>query len=120
MDFSWSTEQRALFDSIGAFATKELNGNLVENDRSGAFNREGWRKCAAMGVQGLAVPREFGGGGLDPLTTVGVLERLGYACRDNGLVFSLNAHMWTACAPLFRLAASRRSNGSCRAYAMAT
>jgi alkylation response protein AidB-like acyl-CoA dehydrogenase len=100
MDFSWTKEQRTLFDAIGSFAAGELNKNLVENDRAGTFNREGWTKCAAMGIQGLAVPAEFGGRGLDPLTTVGALERLGYACRDNGLVFSLNAHMWTACAPL--------------------
>ena len=30
----------------------------------------------------------------------GALERLGYACRDNGLIFSINAHMWAVCAPL--------------------
>jgi alkylation response protein AidB-like acyl-CoA dehydrogenase len=53
-----------------------------------------------MGIQGLAVPTEHGGMGLDPVTTVGVLEHLGRACRDNGLLFSLNAHMWTICAPL--------------------
>jgi hypothetical protein len=100
MDFSWSTEQRELFDTIGKFAAAELNQNLVDNDRAGVFNREGWRKCGAMGIQGLAVPTEYGGRGLDPLSTVGALERLGHACRDNGLVFSLNAHMWTACAPL--------------------
>lgn len=100
MDLSWSTEQRELFDTIGKFAAAELNQNLVDNDRAGVFNREGWRKCGAMGIQGLAVPTEYGGRGLDPLSTVGALERLGYACRDNGLVFSLNAHMWTACAPL--------------------
>jgi alkylation response protein AidB-like acyl-CoA dehydrogenase len=100
MDFSWSTEQRELFDTIGKFAAAELNQNLVDNDRAGIFNRDGWMKCGAMGIQGLAVPSEYGGRGLDPLSTVGALERLGYACRDNGLVFSLNAHMWTACAPL--------------------
>ncbi len=37
---------------------------------------------------------------MDALTTVGVLEKLGYACRDNGLIFSLNAHLWTAVMPL--------------------
>jgi alkylation response protein AidB-like acyl-CoA dehydrogenase len=100
MDFSWSPGQRELFDTIGKFAAAELNHNLVDNDRAGVFNREGWKKCGAMGIQGLAVPSEYGGRGLDPLSTVGALERLGYACRDNGLVFSLNAHMWTACAPL--------------------
>ena len=29
-----------------------------------------------------------------------VLERLGYHCKDNGLLFSINAHMWTAVTPL--------------------
>ena len=38
--------------------------------------------------------------GADPLTTVGVLESLGYGCRDNGLIFSINAHMWTVGVPL--------------------
>ncbi|HEY4245800.1 MAG TPA: acyl-CoA dehydrogenase family protein [Lacunisphaera sp.] len=100
MDFSWTPKQQELFDSIEKFSSAELNHNLIENDRAGIFNHEGWKKCGAMGIQGLAVPTEYGGSGLDPLATVGVLERLGYACRDNGLVFSLNAHMWTACAPL--------------------
>jgi alkylation response protein AidB-like acyl-CoA dehydrogenase len=38
--------------------------------------------------------------GFDALTTVGVLERLGYGCKDNGLVFSVNAHMWNAITPI--------------------
>ena len=45
-------------------------------------------------------PGEFGGLGMDALTTVGVLESLGYGCEDNGLVFSINAHMWTLEMPI--------------------
>ncbi len=100
MDFSWSKEQEALFEAISRFASRELNHNLIENDRNCTFNHEGWRKCGELGIQGLPVPEAYGGAGQDPLTTAGALERLGYACRDNGLVFSLNAHMWTACMPL--------------------
>jgi hypothetical protein len=100
MDFSWSQAQKELFDAIGRFAAAELNDNLIEHDREGTFNLSGWKKCGAMGIQGLAVPADYGGLGQDPLTTVGALERLGYSCRDNGLVFSLNAHMWTASAPI--------------------
>ncbi len=100
MDFSWSEQQKELFDTIERFAASKLNDNLVENDRNAVFNLEGWRACGQMGIQGLAVPVEYGGLGQDPLTVVGALERLGYACRDNGLLFSINAHMWTACAPL--------------------
>jgi len=100
MDFAWSAQQKELFDAIGTFASAELNANLVHNDRCGIFNRAGWKKCGEIGVQGLTIPQAYGGLEQDPLTTVGALERLGYTCRDNGLVFSLNAHMWTACMPL--------------------
>jgi alkylation response protein AidB-like acyl-CoA dehydrogenase len=100
MDFSWSEEQAQLRDSVAKFAREELNKGLTERDRKGEFNREGWKKCAAMGVHGLPVPVEYGGMGMDALTTVGVLESLGYGCEDNGLVFSINAHMWTLETPL--------------------
>lgn len=100
MDFSWSEEQESLFDSISRFASRELNNGLIENDHNSTFNHEGWKKCGAFGIHGLPVPEEYGGSGLDALTTVGALERLGYSCRDNGLLFSINAHMWTVCMPL--------------------
>jgi L-prolyl-PCP dehydrogenase len=100
MDLSWSDEQTQLRESIATFAREELNEGIIERDQKGEFNREGWKKCAAMGVHGLPVPVEYGGMGMDALTTVGVLESLGYGCEDNGLVFSINAHMWTLETPL--------------------
>ncbi len=33
------------------------------------------------------------------MTTIAVMEGLGYACRDMGLIFSMNAHMWTNSIP---------------------
>jgi alkylation response protein AidB-like acyl-CoA dehydrogenase len=100
MDFSWSPQQVELFTAITNFARAELKRDLVAADRAGEFDRPGWDKCGEFGIHGLAVPEQYGGGGHDPLTVVGALERLGEACRDNGLMFSINAHMWTACAPL--------------------
>ncbi|HXV13920.1 MAG TPA: acyl-CoA dehydrogenase family protein [Candidatus Krumholzibacteria bacterium] len=100
MDFSWSEEQTNLRESIATFAREELNQGLIERDQKGEFNREGWDKCARMGVHGLPVPTAYGGLGMDALTTVGVLESLGYGCEDNGLVFSINAHMWTLETPI--------------------
>ncbi len=100
MDFSWSDEQTRLRESIAEFARAELNDDLAERDKTGEFHREGWKKCARMGVHGLPVPVAYGGLGMDALTTVGVLESLGYGCEDNGLVFSINAHMWTLETPI--------------------
>ena len=100
MDFAWTDQQRELLDAVSRFAREQLNYDVIENDRNAVFNHEAWKKCGEFGIQGLLVPTEYGGLGQDPLTTVAALERLGYGCKDNGLIFSINAHMWTAVSPL--------------------
>ena len=101
MDFSWTQEQTEFRQTITKFAQKELNNDLIEHDKEGTFNQEGWEKCGEFGIHGLPIPQEYGGIGADPLTTVYALESLGYGCKDNGLVFSINAHMWTCEIPIF-------------------
>lgn len=100
MDFAWSQEQIALRQAAVKFAHNELNADLIAHDRDEVFNREGWRRCAEFGIQGLPIPEAYGGVGADVLTTVCALEGLGYGCRDNGLLFSLNAHLWTCAMPI--------------------
>src|SRR5688500_18797344 len=100
MDFAWSDEQKTLMSSMERFAREHLQQDVVALDREGSFNRKGWDKCGEFGVHGLAVPRAYGGLSLAAVTTAGVLEKLGYACRDNGLIFAINAHLWTVCVPL--------------------
>lgn len=94
MDFELTAQQRALRREIIAFARQDLGRDVANDDRQGRFPRDGWQRCAAFGVLGWPVPTEYGGGGLSPLTTIVALEALGYACRDNGLVFAVNNHLW--------------------------
>ena len=100
MDFAWSDEQNELFDAVTRFAQGQFSQSIIENDRKDVFDHEGWKECGKFGIQGLPAPTEYGGLGLDPLTTVGALERLGYVSPDNGLIFSINAHLWTVVMPL--------------------
>ena len=100
MDFSLSAEQRELTEAAADFARLELNQDLAKLEDAGDFPREAWRKCAEFGVLGLPVPAELGGAGADVLTTALVMEALGYGCQDNGLLFSLNAQMWSVELPL--------------------
>ena len=100
MDFSWSAEQTELRQLVTDFARRHLASDIVQLDRAGAFDRDAWRRCAEFGIHGLPVPERWGGTERDPLTTIAALEALGYACRDNGLLFSINAHMWTCEMPL--------------------
>ena len=85
MDFSWSDEQLEFKQSVIKFAKNELNSALIERDSQRLFEKKLWHKCAQFGIQGLAIPEKYGGIGADPLTTVLVMEGLGYGCRDNGL-----------------------------------
>jgi len=100
VDFSLSAEQRELMDAATTFARKELNQDLAKRDDASEFPRDAWQACAKFGIQGLPVPVELGGAGSDVLTTTLVMEALGYGCQDNGLLFSLNAQMWSVELPL--------------------
>ncbi len=102
MDFSFTSEQKQLRDSIVKFAQGELNRDVIERDRAQVFSRELWRQCADFGLLGLPVPEEYGGTGADPLSCAIALEALGYGCRDGGLVFSICAHVLACVVPVWQ------------------
>src|SRR5262245_18375814 len=101
MDLSFTAKQLALRGEIVRFARREMNAGMTERDRQHGFCRELWNRCAEMGIQGLPFPREYGGSGTDILTTMLAMEGLGYGCRDSGLIFVLNAQMWTVQTPIW-------------------
>ena len=100
MEFGWTNEQQQLREAAKAFAQQELNGHLSPGMGAETFPHAAWKRCADFGIHGLPVPHAYGGKGCDALTTVGVLEVLGYGCRDNGLLFALNAQLWGCTTPL--------------------
>ena len=102
MDFDWTAEQVAYRTSVVEFARRHLNDGVMTGDAAMTFPAEAWKRCAEFGLQGLPVPIEYGGQGADPLTIALAMEALGYGCEDNGLIFSLNAQMWSCEAPLIR------------------
>ncbi|MGA2743538.1 MAG: acyl-CoA dehydrogenase family protein, partial [Candidatus Sulfotelmatobacter sp.] len=101
LDFAWNEEQAAFRKEVLRFAREELKDDVIARDHNEEFSRPLWEKCAKFGIQGLPIPAEYGGGGADILTTVCALEALGYGCHDNGLLFSINAHMWSSEIPIW-------------------
>jgi alkylation response protein AidB-like acyl-CoA dehydrogenase len=93
-------EQRKLQDAAIAFARASLVSDMVERDREAHFDREAWRRCADFGVLGMPIPSEYGGLGLGLSELLAVMEGLGFGTRDQGLLFSLNAHLWTNSIPI--------------------
>lgn len=102
MELNLTEDQRILRDSVVRFAAQELNVQTAERDREGTFGRDLWLKCGEQGLQGLPVPQELGGSGLDPLSCAVALEALGYGCREGGLVFSICAHLLACVVPIWK------------------
>jgi len=102
MDFSLTEEQHLLRENIVRFAREALNKGVIDRDRDQQFSRDLWERCGDIGLQGLPVPEEYGGSGLDALSCAIALEALGYGCHDGGLVFSICAHLLSCVVPLWR------------------
>jgi alkylation response protein AidB-like acyl-CoA dehydrogenase len=99
-DFDLTPEQQEWQNAAVEFARSALQRDMVSADREESFSREGWEHCAKFGILGLPVPAEYGGLGLGLPDLLAVMEGLGYASRDQGLLFSINAHLWTNTIPL--------------------
>ncbi len=102
MNFDLPPAAAELRATILDFAKKELATNMIARDEQSEFWREGWQKCAEFGILGLPVPEQYGGAGADLCTTIAAMEALGYGCHDLGLIFSINAHLWTNIMPILK------------------
>jgi hypothetical protein len=102
MDHGWTAEQLEFRESVLEFARRALVDDVSARDQEGAFSRALWKRCAEFGIMGLPLPEEYGGGGRDAIETVLAMEALGVACRDQGLLFSIHAHMWAVELPVLR------------------
>jgi alkylation response protein AidB-like acyl-CoA dehydrogenase len=100
VNFELTDEQQQLQRAAIDFARSSLGGSRVDADRHERFDREAWQACARFGVLGMAIPQEYGGLGLGLSQLLAVMEGLGYASRDQGLLFSINAHLWTNSIPI--------------------
>jgi L-prolyl-PCP dehydrogenase len=84
------------------FARSRLAPGAREREAAAAFDRGLWDEAAGFGLTGLPIPEKWGGSGLDAVDTMLVIEALGKACEDGGLVFSLCAHTFASAVPIWR------------------
>lgn len=110
MDFEFTEEHLAMKKTATGFAQKVLNDEMIKRDRDGIFSRELWRKCADFGIQGSAFPQKYGGSDADILSTMLLMEGLGYGCKDSGLIFAINGQMWTVQMPILRFGSNAQKD----------
>jgi alkylation response protein AidB-like acyl-CoA dehydrogenase len=78
MDFELNEEQKMFQDMARQFAEREMKPNLKENIRQDRFDRDLMKKLASQGLLAPHIPQEYGGLGLDFLTSAVIWEQLGY------------------------------------------
>jgi alkylation response protein AidB-like acyl-CoA dehydrogenase len=100
MDFSWSETQKSLYRETLLFARNRLAQEPAGEPGHGcAPGSAQWRAAGGHGLLGLSAPEEFGGAGLDALTTARVIEALGCGA-GMGLAFSISAHLFACVMPI--------------------
>lgn len=98
MNFDFAAEQRERYDDTLA-AVRERLGGAADRAEPHLTRRE-WATAAEIGLTGLSLPAEYGGGGLGALDTALCLEAFGRGCPDMGLVFAVSAHLLACAVPI--------------------
>ena len=101
MNLQLTEAQKELKVEITNFYKSNKDADLVIRDRQSIFDKNFWIKSGSLKLQGLTIPSEYGGRGLDIISTMVALEALGYACEDNGLSFSIGAHFLACVVPIW-------------------
>ncbi|TML04511.1 MAG: acyl-CoA dehydrogenase [Actinobacteria bacterium] len=99
MSFEPTAEQRDLQRLAHEFAERELRPVAAEWDEREAYPPDLLAKAAQAGLTAYAIPAEYGGGGVDAVTSALIAEELSWGCA--GLASTLQATMFPV-RPLLR------------------
>ena len=100
MDFELSEDHKAIRDAARDFAAREVAPKAAELDKSGRWPSEILAQMAELGFLGMAIPREYGGAGLDALSYALAMEEISAACASCGVIMSVNNSLF--CDPVYK------------------
>jgi clorobiocin biosynthesis protein CloN3 len=102
MDFGLTADQRKRCgDILGAARQRLHRPPAAARSHAG---RDDWRVAAELGLTGLCLPSEYGGGGLGALDTALCLEAVTAGGTDTGLAFGIAAHLLACGIPISKFA----------------
>ncbi|MBI4776806.1 MAG: acyl-CoA dehydrogenase family protein [Deltaproteobacteria bacterium] len=98
MDFELTEEQKMVQEMARRFAETEIRPVAAELDRTHKHPGEICSKLGELKFMGIAVPEQYGGGGMDNVSYVVALIEISKACASTGVIMSVNNSLY--CFPV--------------------
>ncbi len=99
MEFALTEEQQMVRDMAARFAETEIKPRAAELDEKHEHPAEIVKQLGELKMLGIAVPEEFGGGGMDYVSYVLALIEVSKACASCGVIMSVNNSLY--CFPVY-------------------
>ncbi len=100
MDFELTKEQELIARSVAEFADKEVAPKVAAYDEAEEFPRDLVDKMYDLGLMGMMVPPEYGGGGTDTVSYALAMEEINRVDASLGVIMSVNNSL--VCDPILR------------------
>ena len=95
MDFELTEEQKMLKEQMARFVDERVVPLAPVIDAEERFPEENFKALAGMGIFGMSLPEEYGGGGADFLSCLLVMEELMRGCVSTGNTYGAHAILCT-------------------------
>ncbi|MCG8276592.1 acyl-CoA dehydrogenase family protein [Stenotrophomonas sp. NLF4-10] len=90
MDFSFNEEQLMLQDVARRIAQEKIAPSAEHHDATGEYPLENIRLLGENGLMGIEVPVEYGGAGMDPVSSVLAIVEVSAADAAHATIMSVN------------------------------
>jgi len=100
MDFSLSSDQLLVRDTVRQFMETEMRPLLREYDRTEKFPAEQIRRLGELGCCGMLIPEEYGGSATDAVTYALMIEEVARVCASTAVTLSVTNSV--AAAPILK------------------
>ena len=99
MDFALTEEQQMVREMAARFAEAEIRPKAAHLDESHAHPADIVRQLGELKMLGIAVPEEYGGGGMDYVSYALALIEVSKGCASTGVIMSVNNSLY--CFPVY-------------------
>ncbi len=90
MDFELDSTQVELQSMARAFSREVLAPAQLAMDRDDAFPYAAWRQWSALGMTGITIPEDYGGGGVDSLSYILAMEEVATVSQTFALIWQVH------------------------------